>query len=172
MNRIAIVGKTGSGKTTLAETLAQKFRLTRIELDAIFWGPNWQALDWDSFRAEVCRQTLAERWVVEGNYRRVRDCVWGRADTLIWLDYPLGLVLKRIVVRTLTRGWAKEVLWGKNVEHWYHLIQPDSLLLHAIRTHRSHRQQYPAALQQPEYQHLKVVRLKSPKETESWLENL
>ena len=46
--RIAVVGTTSSGKSTLAEKLAQKIGADFIELDALHWEPNWveaQSLD-------------------------------------------------------------------------------------------------------------------------------
>ena len=172
MDRIAIVGKTGSGKTTLAQDLARCLSLDHIEIDSIAWEPNWVLIPPDELRVQVEARTRGPRWVSDGNYRRVREFVWGRADTLVWLDYPLWLALKRILVRTLRRSWTKEVLWGKNVERWYHLLESDSLLLYAIRAHRSHRVDYPLLFQQPEYRHLQVVRLRSPKETQHWLEKL
>ena len=44
--RIAVIGVTGSGKTTLAQNLAELLGLVHIELDAIHWGPNWDAVNW------------------------------------------------------------------------------------------------------------------------------
>ncbi|BAY66272.1 hypothetical protein NIES22_63860 [Calothrix brevissima NIES-22] len=33
----------------------------------------------------------------------VRDIVWGKADTVVWLDYPWNVVMRRILWRTLRR---------------------------------------------------------------------
>lgn len=172
MRRIAIVGKTGSGKTTLAQDLAHRLSLEHIELDSISWGPNWTLIPWDDFRLKVEERTRVARWVADGNYRRAREFVWGRADTLVWLDYPLWLVLWRLTIRTLRRYLAKEVLWGTNVERLHDLFGSESLYMYAIRTHRSHRIDYPVLFQQPEYRHLQIVRLRSPKETHHWLEKI
>ena len=48
------------------------------------------------------------RWAVDGNYSAVRDIVWGRADTLVWLDYPFPVVMRQLTRRTLKRGLGRE----------------------------------------------------------------
>lgn len=169
MNRVAIVGKTGSGKTTLARQLSAKLGLEQIELDSIAWGPNWRMSPPDEFRAKVEVRTRVLRWVTDGNYREVRPYVWGRADTLIWLDYPLPLVLWRITVRTIRRAAKHELLWGNNVERLQGLFGRDSLLLYAIKTHRTHRLEFPELLEKPDYKHLSVLKFNTPAEAANWL---
>ena len=169
MDRVAVVGKTGSGKTTLARDLARRIGAPHIELDSIAWGPNWTLIAWEDFRAQVEARTREPRWAADGNYRQAREFVWGRADTLVWLDYPLWVALWRLTARTARRVWTREVLWGKNMERGSAVFGRDSLYWWAIKKHREHRVEYPLALRQPEYRHLKVIRLKSPGEAEGWL---
>ena len=40
MQRVSVIGVTGSGKTTLAAALAAKLQVPYIELDALHWEPN------------------------------------------------------------------------------------------------------------------------------------
>ena len=42
MRRVVVIGTTGSGKSRLAERLAARTGLRVIELDALFWGRDWQ----------------------------------------------------------------------------------------------------------------------------------
>ncbi|HLF03288.1 MAG TPA: hypothetical protein VI547_14995 [Anaerolineales bacterium] len=170
MKRIAIVGKTGSGKTTLAREIARRIDAPHIELDSISWGPNWKSIAWERFRAHVEARTREPLWITDGNYRQAREFVWGRADTLVWLDYPLWVALWRLTVRTARRVWTREVLWGTNVERGSAILGRDSLYWYAIKKHREHRIEYPLAFRQPEYCHLKIVYLRSPRETAAWLE--
>lgn len=172
-SRIAVVGTTGTGKTTLAQTLAQRFHLPFVELDALYWGPNWAPASMEDFRAQVKQEVLKNAWVLDGNYSRARDLIWPRTQTMIWLDYSLPLVICRLTTRTFRRIFTREELWNGNRETVKGaFFQRDSLFLWAIRTHRPHRRQFETALQRPEYAHLTVIRHHSPREASLWLANL
>jgi adenylate kinase family enzyme len=69
MKRVAVVGVTGSGKTTFASTLSQRLGVPAIELDAFYWQPNWTPpADRDEFRSVIAAYAAADGWVIEGNY--------------------------------------------------------------------------------------------------------
>ena len=74
-----------------------------VELDALFWGRDWQGAPVELFRHRVEREIRDGGWIVVGNYSQVRDLVWRPADTLVWLDLPLSLVMWRLLRRTLRR---------------------------------------------------------------------
>jgi adenylate kinase family enzyme len=114
--KIAIIGTTCAGKTTLAHSLSKCCKQPHIELDAIYWGPNWTPNPPEQFYHRVSKIVKSEGWIIDGNYRSVRDIVWSQADTLIWLDYPLPLILWRQLVRGLRRSLAREELWNGNLE--------------------------------------------------------
>lgn len=173
--RVVIVGVTSAGKSTLAEELAERFGLTYIELDALYWETNWQAPPPEVFRARVEEATRLEKWIAAGNYHMARDITWSRAEAIIWLDYSLWRVLWQLTRRSLKRWWTRELLWGTNYEPlWIHfkLWSKDSLYNWLFQTYWKMKRLYPILLSQPEHQHLKLIRLKSPKQTEEWLENL
>lgn len=170
MRRVTVVGTSGSGKTTLARALAVRLGVPHIEMDALHWGPDWTAVPKPTLRARVEAALAADGWVVDGNYRAVRDIVWPRADTLVWLDYPLPLVMGRLVRRTFGRALSRQPLWNDNRENLItHLASRDSLFLWAWQTHPKHRREYPLELARPEYRHLQIVRLRSPQATRRWL---
>ncbi len=122
MNRIAVVGTSGSGKTTLAQALEQRLKLPVIELDSIHWGPNWTPIPPEQLRQHLILLLNSPRWVVDGNYSLVRDLVWAQADTLIWLDYALPVVLWLLVRRTFERIARRQVLWNGNRENIKELL--------------------------------------------------
>jgi len=170
--RIAVVGTTGSGKTTLAYRLAKLLGVAHVELDALHWGPNWTPPPIPVFRERIAQALRGDRWVVDGNYSRVRDIVWGRADTVVWLDYALPLIMGRLVWRTIRRIVTQEELWSGNREYLRAQLSRDSILLWALQTYRRRRREYPALFEMPEYAHLAVVRLRSPRATDDWLSGL
>ncbi len=172
MQRIVVGGSTGAGKSTFTGELARRLGVPHVELDALHWDPGWTPAPREEFRRRVAAALPPDgRWVVDGNYRAVRDISWGRADTLVWLDYPLPLVFWRLARRTLWRGLARVELYNGNREKlWEHLFTRDSLFLWLLKSHGRHRRQYPEALARPEYAHLRVERFKRPSEARAWLD--
>jgi adenylate kinase family enzyme len=75
LQRIVVVGTTGSGKTTLAGQLSERLGSPHIELDELNWGPNWTMRPDDVFRKSADEATSRDRWVLDGNYGRTRDIV-------------------------------------------------------------------------------------------------
>ena len=173
--RIVIVGTTGSGKSTLGREIGQRLGIPHIELDALHWDPGWQEAPNDVMRERVKKVIASESWAVDGNYGIVRDLTWARAELIIWLDYALSVNFWRLLTRTLRRAITKEVIWNDNREpFWPHLkIWSDkSLFKWLLKTYWRRKKEYPALLALPEYQHLELIRFKSPRETDVWLEQL
>lgn len=171
--RIVVIGSTGSGKTTLATQLAHAFDLPHIELDALYWGPNWTETPREEFRQRVRSALAGSRWVTDGNYSKARDITWGRATHLVWLDYSLFLIWRRLFRRAFRRVYHQEELWQGNRESWRgQFFSRNSLFLYAFTSRKKHHKMYPAVLSQPDYAHLKVHRFRAPRETEIWLQRL
>ncbi len=168
--RIVIIGNSATGKTTLARELASKLGCPHIERDALQWDVDWKPIADEAFRARVMNAIKGERWVADGNFSRVRDIVWGRADTLIWLDYPLWLILWRLSRRSWQRVRQQEPLWNGNRESWSHLLSRDGVFMWTLKAHFRHRREYPALLRQPQFEHLEVVRLHTVQATREWVE--
>jgi len=170
--RVVVVGATGCGKSTLAECIASKFHLVYIELDALYWKPDWVGSSDDEFRAKVDAATQAPGWALAGNYGVTRDIVWPRAEAVIWLDYPFFMILSRLLQRIWVRWRSQELMWGTNREtFWVHfkLWSKDSLVNWLFQTYWRRKRTYPAFFAQPEYSHLKVFRFMHPREMEQWL---
>jgi adenylate kinase family enzyme len=171
--RVSVVGTTGSGKTTIARLMSQRLHLPHVELDALYWAENWTPIPEEEFQARVRAAIAEECWVMDGNYSRIRNLVWARAETVVYLDYSFGRVFWQLLWRTLRRSTTKEELWHGNRESIQNSIfSRDSIMYWMLSTYHRRRRQYAARFQQPEFAHLRVVHLRSPKETKAWLNNL
>jgi adenylate kinase family enzyme len=174
MKRIVVIGTSGSGKTTLARQIAARLAIPHVELDALNWEANWQQASNDVFRQRVTDAVSGDTWVVDGNYGKSRDIVWPRADTVVWLDFPLYVNLWRIFWRGIRRSVSREDLWGTGNRETLrrHLFTRESLIWWVLQTHRRRRRENPVLFRQSQHAHLKVIHLKSSHDMESWLSNL
>ncbi|MDE0120966.1 MAG: adenylate kinase [bacterium] len=169
-DRLVVIGTSGAGKTTLAERIAQALDMSHVEFDGIRHGPDWTETPDEVFRETLRRQLQGDRWVADGNYSFARDIVWPRATTVVWLDFPIRVVMWRLFWRTMRRGFFREELWNGNRERlWWHFFSRQSLFLWAMQTHWHRRRTIPAALAHPEHAHLDLVHLRSPREAHQWL---
>ena len=173
--RLSVVGNSGAGKTSVAGRIAEKLGIPHVELDAIFHQPGWTALPDDEFRDRVTAATSGDAWVVDGNYSVVRELVWRRADTVVWLDLPRGRVMRQLAGRTLRRAVTRQELWNTNREPLDNFFRWDperSILRWAWTKHHAYRERYAAEIQDPRWSHLDFVRLTSAAETDRWLSAL
>jgi adenylate kinase family enzyme len=172
--RIVVIGTTGSGKTTLAKYLARLLDARMVELDALFHEANWTPAELPVFRARIAEAIDTPRWVSAGNYRSlVQDILWRSADTIVWLDYPFPLVMWRLFWRTTRRGVRNEELWNGNRESLrMQFFTSESLFNWARKSHWKHRNEWAARLAEPDLAHVRIIRLRSPKATNAWVQSL
>ncbi len=163
--RIAVVGTSGAGKTTLSARLAVLLDCPHIELDAFQHGPNWQQATVEELRERTDAATAGDRWVCDGNYEAVRDLVWGRANQLVWLDYERPLIMMRVIRRSVWRAITRKPMWNENREDWRSWADPEHPIRWAWVKHGERRRKYPDLLRRPEYAHLEVLRLRHPRQT-------
>ncbi|MEV4431129.1 hypothetical protein AB0K23_38530 [Streptomyces sp. NPDC049602] len=108
--------------------------------------------------------------MVEGNYSKLADVVWHRADVLVWLDLPLSLVVRRIVYRSLRQlagldsgAQAKRLTWNRA------FFGRRSLLRTAVRKYRNNRPRYAQQVAATAALGVRVVRLRSGRAADAWL---
>ena len=171
MRRVVVVGPPGSGKTTVAAALARRLDVEHVELDSLYWEPNWTEAASDTFRRRLRGAVAAERWVLDGNYFSVgaREIVWPNADTIVWLDHARWVTVPRVVRRTVMRGLRRTKLWSGNRESLRLALRPDSIIRYAWREHPKYNRRYEDLADDPELAHLAWVRLRAPSEVRRWI---
>jgi adenylate kinase family enzyme len=165
LKRVVVIGTSCSGKTTFAADLAEKLRCGHIELDQLYWLPDWRGRPKEEFRSLVSEVTLQDRWVVDGNYSVVRDITWLRATAIIWLDYSFPVVFGRALWRSIRRLITREELFAGNRESFTKtFLSRDSILLWVLTTYHRRRRDYPVLFKAPKHAHLATYRLRTPVE--------
>lgn len=175
-HRILIVGDSNAGKSTLAARLASALAVPFVELDALYWLPNWQARTTDEFRQLLSKHLPAEgSWVAAGNYS-FAEVHWLRADTIVWLDYPLRITVPRIIRRSWQRWRSRELLWGTNHERLLDQFalwdEKKSLITFTVRLHRRRRAGFAAFMRDPRFSHVAFTRLERPAAMDAWLHDV
>jgi hypothetical protein len=174
-HRVLILGRTGSGKTTLGRELAAALDVPHVELDALYFGPDLSTVPLPVLRERTTAAIADDEWVTDGNKSAVRDLVWPRADTVVWLDYPLVVSLWRLGRRAV---WRTSVLKeqtsssGGSGSLARQMFSAATGVLTALRSHRGQRRRYPRMFAEPANRHLAVVRLRSPRATRRWLDRV
>ncbi len=172
--RILVWGPASSGKTTLAREISRRIGVPHIELDAIFWKPEWVEKSLEEFRADVSAviRDNPDGWVIDGNYGRIRDLVLPQADSVIWLRLPFRAVFWRALKRTVIRSWTKEPLWNNNYESWrLSFFSRESLLLYLVRNWRRYVRKGKKELATIPH-HARVIELRSSWQVNEFLDGL
>ncbi len=170
VNRIVVVGGTGSGKTTLATALSARLGHTHIELDGLWWQQDWAHVAPEEL-AHTLRASLAnlDNWVVDGNYLDQIDgaLLWQEADTLVWLDLPRHICYRRAVFRTVRRILTRAPLWNGNRQN-IAVLSPQSLIA-LWRLWPTYSSAIRQRLDSGEFGHLNVVRLPTAAAVAGWI---
>ena len=174
--RIAVVGVSGSGKSTFAKRLSEKLALEWLELDALYHLENWTPSPPEDMRRAVFEfMQSSTSWVIDGNYGLVRASVWSEATHVIWIDLPRHQLIPRLLKRSAQRIIARKRLWNENREGISALFSTDpkkNVWLHAWQSHPKIRRQYSADCVDPKWNHLRFVRVRTLQEVEDTFDAL
>ena len=174
--RIHVIGNSCSGKSTLGQQLAARLDIPFVELDALNWESDWVGLN-ETNPAELERRireaTKGDAWVVAGSYESFSKRVfWSQLQTVIWLDFPMRILIFRMIKRSWRRWRSAELLWGKNYEEfWPQLMfwrKEDSLLWWIVTQYERKREGMLHNIANPQWNHIKFIKLSSLSEIQKF----
>jgi adenylate kinase family enzyme len=150
MRRVLVVGCPGAGKTTFATKLAAMTDLPLVHLDVHYWRPGWQPPPTEQWRARVVELAGAASWVMDGNFFGTLSLRMPRAETLVWLDLPRAVCLRRVLMRAardrgrdrpdLPSGCREQLSFGFLAEIWRFSDAEAPELRDAIASYGNHLQ--------------------------------
>jgi adenylate kinase family enzyme len=107
VQRVAVVGSGGAGKSTFARTLSRVTELPVVHLDEHYWHPGWVETPRDEWALAQRSLVAQERWIIEGNYSNTFDIRFARADTVIVLAFARRVCIYRALKR-VALNWHRE----------------------------------------------------------------
>lgn len=112
MNKIAVFGKPGSGKSTLSKSLEAATGITLYQLDSIAYQPSGELVDRETFNQAHQEILSSEQWIIDGfgpmdafNQRLESS------DTLIYIDLPYVTSYWFVTKRLLKGLFVKPEGW-------------------------------------------------------------
>jgi len=171
VQRVIVAGISGSGKSTFARELGVRAGLPYHEMDALYHGPDWVPIP--TFEDDVAAIVARERWVFDSHgYQQVRDLMWGRADTVVWLDYSRPVVMSRVLRRSFHRAWTRRPMFNGNTETFRSWLDPEHPVQWAWTQYDPRRQDMLRRFADPAYADLARIALRRPDQARSWLDSL
>jgi adenylate kinase family enzyme len=165
MQRILIIGPCGAGKSTLARELGSKLGLPVFHMDQLNWQPGWVESGKDEIRQKLTAIVVQDSWIIDGNYGGTLAERLERADTVVYLDFPIRLCVTRMLRRVWTyRGRTRPDMTEGCPERF-----DLPFLFYLLRWNSGPRPRTEAKLKGHE---AKIIRLKSPDALDSWMDTM
>lgn len=172
LNRINVIGTSGSGKSTLAKEISQILEIPYVEMDLLFWKPNWTESSDEEFLPKLEQNLSREKWVLDGNYQRTAKVKWKNVQTIIWVDYSKSRTFFQAIKRAMLRIIANKELWPNTNNHESFkqtFLSKKSILLWTYQTYDSNVKKYEALLNDSNFSHIQIIRIRSPREKKKFL---
>ena len=171
LERVIVVGTSGVGKTAFARRLSRALQIPHIELDDLFWGPDWTPKTESEFRRLVDLSTRENRWIADGNYGVVRDILWPRATGVIWLNYGFFTALLRALHRSIGRIVHRIELFSGNRESFARtFLSRRSILVWIVTTHHRRRRDYNTLRSSDRFPQLQWLEFRRSSNADAFLE--
>ena len=115
MNKVAVFGNAGGGKSTLSKHLANVTGLPLVALDLVKYKPGGGEISHQEYKAIHEQLLQQDQWIIDGFGSL--DTIWKRldtADTLVYLDLPLLRHYSWVTKRFLKGFFVPPESWPEN----------------------------------------------------------
>jgi adenylate kinase family enzyme len=170
LDRIIILGPSGTGKTTLCRRLSEKLNIPYLHLDSIYWKKDWQNIDKTTFDRVMKEFLISHRqFVIDGNYSNNNHFQYRLdiASTIIFLDFGTQAALKGIYYRA---NQYKHQVRSDMAEGCVEGI--DQVFLKYVATYYKFRAKYLLAKIKQYENKKQVLIFKSRQELQEWFDSL
>jgi adenylate kinase family enzyme len=165
MQRVLVIGPCGAGKSTLSGELRQRLKLPLFHMDQLNWKPGWIESSKAEIVAKLEQIVKTDRWIIDGTYGGTLAERLKRADTVVYLDYPIRLCVTRLIKRIWTyRGRTRPDMTEGCPERF-----DLEFLIYLLRWNSGPRVRTEARLKGHE---ARIIRLRSPDELRRWMDSL
>lgn len=162
MQKVAIVGCGGSGKSHVARQLGAALDAPVTHLDAVYFDDEWNALPMEKFAAAQRTLVSEPRWVIDGNYNSTLAIRLEACDTVVFMDVSTVAALWGILSRQLRHGAGHKGNGVHNRITW-------SVVKYVATYRRKMRPRVLAKIEEYAASHSDVVLLTSRRRTRRWL---
>lgn len=176
LKRINVIGTTGVGKTTFSKKLALLLNQNLIEIDQIFWGPNWKKPTnrdfYDNLKSFLDSNS---NFVLDGNYTKATALKWAYTDTVIWINLPFNQTLWQLIKRSCQRVLLRKEIWpgtGNKESLYQHLLTTDSIFYWLFKTFKGNQIKYNFEMNSKQWSHIQFIELTSNHEMNLFIEAL
>ncbi len=158
MNKVLVLGCSGSGKSTFSIKLHEKTGLPLYHLDNIWWKADKTHVTRDEFDEKLDMLVRSDSWIIDGDYSRTYEKRVAACDTIFFLDYGEAVCMAGIVGRVGQKRpdmpWTEEEL--------------DPELVELVRNYE--KENRPRLMELfAKYSDKKVISFKSREEAEKWI---
>ena len=161
MNKIIVLGCSGSGKSTFAERLQKITKLPLYHLDNIWWKPDRTHISRDEFDRKLDDLVNRDNWIIDGDYSRTYEKRIAACDTVFFLDYDVEVCMKGIMDRVGKE--RKDIPWTDD--------KLDSELVKQVRNYET--MDKPVLLELfNKYSNKNIIMLHSREEANALLKNM